>query len=795
MNRSRLIFGLIILNIFFFSCKKRGDQNDFFPNLVSPLRLNLDSTFLYLSDYTSKPVSEIEIVVPKGLRLEKTNDSNKVLLIGALENPIDIIQLKTKKSKISFPVFKSNKQKYQFEYKSSRSFDSLFIIGSFNGWVRHSHPLKYDESKSVWNIDLVLNEGFHAYKIWTGSEELLDENNPSKSENGLGGYNNILKIGYPDEEIPFITTDSVNKNEFDIVFDYGNLPDQVFIFHDNNLISEKFIKKDSTRIRVSTKEYKFVNERSFIRVFSSRKGKILNDILLPLHKGNIIYKSDLLSREDHHNLRMYFVMVDRFFDGEKNNNRKNGDSVLPKADFMGGDLIGIQKKIKDSYLDSLYLNALWISPIARNPDGAWGLWQKGIVSKFASYHGYWPISYSQIDPRFGKSEDLNNLISELHQKNTSIFLDYVANHVHIEHPLIQQFPDWKTELVLPDGSLNLERWDEHRLTTWFDVFLPSLDLENPVVREAVTDSALFWFKHFDLDGFRHDATKHIPEDYWRLLSYKFKTKLNKDKARNIYQIGETYGGPELISSYVSSGMLNGQFDFNLYDAALRFFAADFDSNQSIKQIQDLKNTINEGFRYYGYHHLMGNISGNQDKPRFVSLADGSVSFSEDTKLAGWTREIGDAKAKAFPRLANMMALNFFLPGIPVIYYGDEIGMPGANDPDNRRMMKFSDLNEKELWLKNNISQLSKIRKENLELIYGDTKILTTDGSSLVIMRSYMGQISLLVVSKNAEQIQIKLPKILLNKIAEPLVKSSFEINEGVLTLSLGTDDFAIIKFK
>lgn len=768
---------------------------DFFPNLVSPLKLNLDSTYLYISDYTELTPSQIELIVPDALRVDKTNDSNKLLLIGTLKNPIEIIQLKSKKSLLSFPVFKSSKIKYRFEYKADRKWDSLFIIGSFNGWVRNSHALKYEESKNIWSIDLVLNEGFHAYKLWTGSEELLDANNPEKTENGLGGFNSVLKIGEPNEEISFVTTDSVNHKEFDIVFEDSNQADQVFVFHNNNLVSDKFLKKSSGRIRVNIDEYKFQDERSFIRVFSSRKGKILNDILVPIHKGKIVYRRDVLSRNDHHNLRMYFVMVDRFFDGNEQNNRKNGDSVLAKADFMGGDLAGIAKKIKEAYLDSLHINALWISPIARNPDGAWGLWQKGVVSKFASYHGYWPVSYSQIDPRFGNAADLKLVIDELHQKNSSIFLDYVANHVHIEHPLIQQFPDWKTDLVLADGSLNLERWDEHRLTTWFDVFLPSLDLENPVVREAVTDSALYWFKNFDLDGFRHDATKHIPEDYWRLLSYKLKTRLDQSKAKNIYQIGETYGGPELISSYVSSGMLNAQFDFNLYDAALRFFATDFDTLQSAKQKEDLKNTIKDGFRYYGYHHLMGNISGNQDKPRFVSLADGSVSFSEDTKLAGWTREIGDAQEKAFPRLANMMALNFFLPGIPVIYYGDEIGMPGANDPDNRRMMKFSDLDQKQLWLKNTVNLLSKIREENLELIYGDTKVLESEGNSLVLMRSYMGQISLLIISKNPEQIQIKLPQILLNKSAESLVKSSFEIENDVLTISLGSDDFAIIKFR
>jgi len=114
----------------------------------------------------------------------------------------------------------------------------------------------------------------------------------------------------------------------------------------------------------------------------------------------------------------------------------------------------------------------------------------------------------------------------------NIIVDYVANHVHENHPVYQQHKDWATPLYLPDGRMNTELWDEERLTTWFDTFLPTLDLENPVVAEAMTDSALFWLHNYDIDGFRHDATKHIPESFWRMLTLKAKNRILNPDGKN-----------------------------------------------------------------------------------------------------------------------------------------------------------------------------------------------------------------------------------------------------------------------
>ncbi|NBV57871.1 MAG: alpha-amlyase, partial [Bacteroidetes bacterium] len=277
-----------------------------------------------------------------------------------------------------------------------------------------------------------------------------------------------------------------------------------------------------------------------------------------------------------------------------------------------------------------------------------------------------------------------------------------------------------------------ERWDEYRLTTWFDTFLPTLNLENQKIANFMIDSAIFWIEEYDFDGFRHDATKHIPLNFWRTLNKKVKL-VSQKKGKYIYQIGETYGSHNLIKSYINSGMLDAQFDFNLYDNALPVFAK---NTEDMRRLGDaLKNSLAN----YGSHHLMGNITGNQDKPRFISYADGTLDFETpwiEYKRIGWTQDIKVQDTLAYKKLALFHAFNMTIPGIPIIYYGDEYGLPGAGDPDNRRMMQFKNLQTREESLRQEIKKLIDIRLSNMALIYGDFEITENTINKLSYKRKY-----------------------------------------------------------
>ena len=487
--------------------------------------------------------------------------------------------------------------------------------------------------------------------------------------------------------------------------------------------------------------------RSFVRVYAYADGKHLNDLLIPMQDGKVVNDVAQLTRYDDHAQILYSLMIDRFYNGNKNNDWKmNSPEVLDIVDYQGGDIKGIQKKIEDGFFEELGITTIWISPITQNPWDAWGMYpfpngnkydHTKTYTKFSGYHGYWPIFATEVEKRFTTEQELHDMLATAHQHGMNVILDYVANHMHINSPTLQAHPDWHTDSILPDGRRNFELWDEARLTTWFDVHIPTLDLERPEVCSPMTDSALVWLDKFAFDGFRHDACKHIPLNYWRELGKKMKQRYPN---RHIWMIGETYGDPALIGSYVKTGMLNAQFDFNIYHTAIDVLGKE---NQSLKRMNA---TIMESLAAYGAHHTMGNISGNHDKCRFISLAGGAVSWNENDKAAGWEREIGvtadgnpEKEEQAYKAAMLLEVINLTIPGVPCIYQGDEYGEAGANDPDNRHMLKFNGLSERQQQFRNEVQQLVQLRRNSLPLIYGEYIPVTVTDTLWVFDRTYMGE--------------------------------------------------------
>ena len=535
---------------------------------------------------------------------------------------------------------------------------------------------------------------------------------------------------------------------------------QFRIFWQNQRASEfvEYGQYDSLAIISIEDQWRKSEGRSFIRVYALGDGKQLNDLLIPLENGKVVNDVAQLTRHDDQAQILYSLMIDRFENGNKENDWKmNSPEVLDVVDYQGGDLAGITKKIKDGFFADLGITTIWISPITQNPWDAWGMNyfaepnkydSTKTYTKFSGYHGYWPIFATVVDKRFGTEDELREMLSTAHEHNMNVVLDYVANHMHINSPTLQQNPTWHTDSILPDGRRNFELWDEARLTTWFDVHIPTLDLEREEVCGPMTDSALYWLENFEFDGYRHDACKHIPLNYWRELGRKMKQRFPN---RHIWMIGETYGDTELIGSYVKTGMLNSQFDFNIYHTAIDVFGK---PEQSLTRMHQ---TIMESLAAYGSHHTMGNISGNHDKCRFISLAGGAVSWNESDKAAGWTRHIGVTadgdsvkQAHAYKMAMLLELVNFTIPGVPCVYQGDEYAEAGANDPDNRHMLKFEGWNEQQAAFRAKVQELAKLRSENMALLYGDYLPLENTDNTLHFQRAYMGQVVDVVITLDGE---------------------------------------------
>ena len=748
-------------------------------NLNSLLTLKVGENIVFLQDFIINP-TEIDSITSTSVKLGCKIDRSKTtatFTVSSEMEPFADVKLWIKGVPFSVPCRKTDKIDYVFSFNSGgKTYQKVQISGQMNDWAPTLSPDLKMNANGNYEVTLNLSPGTYLYQMVLDGEQNHDATNPNKVDNGYGKFNSILQVAGNETKFPKIYTDKINYSTITIATE--NDVKSVFAYWQNFLIPIEYTMIKPGQLMISIPEEATKMERSYIRVWASNEYGVSNDVLVPLQNGKVLTDAKQITRTDKQAQIMYFMLVDRFKNGNTTNDKPmNRPDVNPKVDYWGGDLAGLQQKINDGYFQKLGVNTLWISPLNQNPTEPYGFYAP-MKTKFSGYHGYWPISSSKVDFRFGTNQEFKNLVNDAHKKDMNILLDYVAHHVHNEHPFYKQHPEMTTPLYLPDGTLNTERWNDQRLTTWFDTFIPTLDLQNPKVVEIMTDSAMFWLTEFKLDGFRHDACKHIPEQFWRKLTLEIK---KQNKGKNLYQIGETYGSPELISSYLTTGMLDGQFDFNVYDVANTTFAGVGGSD--LTQVQTI---LNSSLYIYGSHNLMGNISGNHDKPRFMAYASGDLKFGEDSKAAGWQREIGISDSTAYDKLSLMHVFNMTIPGIPVIYYGDEIGLTGANDPDCRRMMRFEGLNSRESKLWNMVSVLGHLRSNNPVFIYGSFINIQTTKNSWMYARKYFDKEAIVCINNSSKPktIEVELPVSIKSTTFVTIFNNKFTLNKNKLKITL-----------
>jgi glycosidase len=390
---------------------------------------------------------------------------------------------------------------------------------------------------------------------------------------------------------------------------------------------------------------------------------------------------------------------------------------------------------------------------------------------------------------------LKKLVADAHKHDIKILLDYVSHHVFKENPIYKNHRDWFGNLYLPDGSMNLRMWDDHRLTTWFEPYLPTFDyIHSEKAREFMTDNAVWLLKETGADGFRHDAVKHVPNVFWRTLTKKLKRNIEIPNKRNIYQIGETFGSYNLVDSYVNNGQLNAQFDFNLYDTAIPTF---IDKNGSFV---NLAAALHKSFAVYGVNNLMGNIMDSHDKVRFMAYADGDVPLNGGNAAEiGWDNPPHVDHRSSYKKLELYMAYMLTIPGVPVIDYGDEIGMTGAADPDNRRMMRFgNDLDKWERETLQIVREILKTRNRNSALRYGDFQTIQDSKDTFVYLRSDMNERVLVCLNKSDSpgNFNISLPHYYNIKLAEDAVSGKrMELKENMIKFTVPGTGFRILKLR
>ncbi len=401
---------------------------------------------------------------------------------------------------------------------------------------------------------------------------------------------------------------------------------------------------------------------------------------------------------------MYFLLIDRFNDGDTSNDMTVAGAEFP-GQYQGGDFAGITQKITAGYFTDLGINTIWITSPLEN---TWLAEPGSDGHVYSGYHGYWPKDETVIDSHYGTQADLQTMIDTAHAHGIQILIDYVMNHVTTDAPIYQQNPGWFWPNDNGSGGNCVcgQGCPDFNTVCWFDTFLPTFNMLDGDARNWSVNNAITWAKTLGIDGFRLDAVKQVETVWFTDTRARSNGELAWDQP--FYMVGETFdGNRDLFKSYVNpSTMLDGQFDFPLRGQVLSTLL------HRDGQMSDLVGFMDSNDGYYGQGAVMSTFLGNHDVPRAIEHALDVPLFDpwDGGKEDSWSNQPQlPTSANPFQRLAVAYTLMFTTNGLPMLYYGDEYGMNGAGDPDNRHFMQWSNYTANQTWLRDQIAALAKLR--------------------------------------------------------------------------------------
>jgi glycosidase len=443
---------------------------------------------------------------------------------------------------------------------------------------------------------------------------------------------------------------------------------------------------------------------------------------------------------------IYFVFVDRFFNGDPSNDSPIG--VPMASDWQGGDWAGVTQKIDEGYFEDLGVNTLWISVPMDNADVS-GLGTDGM--DYSAYHAYWPTDLSATESRFGTLAELQQLVDTAHDHGLYVLFDYAMNHVHASSPVYADNPGWfwpndnggGGDCVCGSGC----SWDgDEGKRCWFTNYLPDFNFNEQGARDFSVGNAVQWIEDTGVDGFRLDAVKHI-EDAWLLdLRMRVSEEIEPDSGQHFYMVGETFTGQmDTIAYYVDPDMLDGQFDFPL---RMQMAANVLMRNGSMS---DLAGFMDANDAYYG-SGIMSTFIGNHDIPRAIHLAEDAPLWSNewtDGKDRAWSNQPAQpGGSAAYERLGLAFSILLTTKGAPLVYYGDEYGLAGAGDPDNRRFMQWDGYSAGQQTLRDHLQLLLAIRAAHPATRRGTRTTLSSTADTFAYTVSTPGDVVLVAVNRS-----------------------------------------------
>jgi len=428
----------------------------------------------------------------------------------------------------------------------------------------------------------------------------------------------------------------------------------------------------------------------------------------------------LPNRED---LIFYFLMVDRFFNGDPSNDRAGYDDQPSSVHgfdptkirhYHGGDLRGVIQKL--DYIHGLGCNAIWLSPIFKNR------WVQGEDTNF---HGYSTLDYFMVDPHFGNLNDLKELVREAHHRGIRVFFDIIPNHTadvisyaeggNVEYRDMENYPlldadgfpfsetmvahpkdrfDLGSGIVFPYQPVVPEGWENVKNPDWLnrvdmyhnrgptrwwgksgiygDFFgLDDLFTERKEVVQGMTEIFKYWIREIGIDGWRIDTFKHINKEFWEIFCQETRQLALNLGNSQFYQFGEVADGNNWrLSSFATQTDVDSVLDF-AFQWRVRDFAIEGTPGSSLAQF----------FEQDDFFH--GSSKDSRLKPTFLGNHDGGRfghPLHAKASQEPWSEEL------TLHTFLLAHAIMYFSRGQPILYYGDEQGFTGGGDPNCREDM-------------------------------------------------------------------------------------------------------------
>ena len=492
---------------------------------------------------------------------------------------------------------------------------------------------------------------------------------------------------------------------------------------------------------------------------------------------------------------IYFLMPDRFADGDVSNNdpaKSKGLYDRKQGRFYhGGDFQGVIDKLP--YLKSLGVTAIWMTPVYDNNDKLdfkeVYADEKGVKQPSTGYHGYGATDMYAVDEHLGDARKLRELVDKAHALGMKMIQDQVANHTGPYHVWANDPPTatWWNGTLEKHPNNNWQKWtamnpyatrqtQARNIDGWFIDILPDFNQDDPEVARYLTQNSLWWLETYGFDTIRMDTLPHVPRAFWA----KWGAAIHKEYPK-VNILGELYDGDPALLAYFQSGRRGFDgVDTNidtLYDYSLFYtLRSAFANGNSIRDVQKM----------FAHDWLFPNPSvlttfiGLHDMERFMN---GKGATVEGLKLA--------------------QTLIMTSRGTPLLYYGDELAMRGAGDPDNRKDFPGGFAGDKQdaftadgrtaeendVW--NHVAKLGALRKQLEPLRDGKTLFVLDEEQQTAYVRATENQAVLMIFNNDTKPVEVSFDVSMIKQFAANAVLtdrlgavSDIKLENGAVKLTI-----------